>query len=245
MINLSFLRPSLRFCSPRVAFLFCCCCANIGIAQAQLNIKAGYSPAGFNPAYTNSVIKAYNESNRADLVKAMPRLLFMNVVELGLRYQMEDFGLEATYFLKFNPLRATLQPVGQATKSTQSLNFSDNAFSLGATAATPIEWLWAGATLDWATVKINSRLSTETTTKTLVNSSQLTSHLFLEFQLGGSSLIRASLRPYIQIPWTATEMKALGNALAPNQNLGSARERLINIGIGLVFCNGTDPRENN
>ena len=156
----------------------------------------------------------------------------------GLRYRIGDVALEATWGNKFS----TLKSVG--TNPIDNSNFSRNLLFRYTNYSIGLEgyltnFLGLGASIDLDRVRFRSDIVGIDKPYTVFTSWGYGSHFYLSLNLPSSDVLTLSIKPFVQIPWSITDVSPLHNDLSttPVDDV-IYQEKFLNFGVQLVFYNG-------
>lgn len=206
---------------------------------AQINSIAGYNYTRSNPAVLNQIIDSYNARNPA-LAQPMTQLSPLNGMNLGVRYRFPFAAVEFVWSTRI--ARAKDQVVNADRTSYQNIiNFRNQVFSLGGDLH--YERIGIGATIDWNQTQIRKERSTDATREVLTNSSILTNHIYLIFDIKVTDGMSISVRPYVQISPKTINLydveKKFNPDIAATANPNDYNQRFFNYGISFSFINGS------
>jgi hypothetical protein len=207
--------------------------------SAQINSIAGYNYTQNNPTVLNQIIDSYNARNPA-LAQPMSYLSALNGMNLGVRYRFPYAAVELVWSTRI--ARAKDQVVNADRTSYQNIiNLRNQVFSLGG----DVHYgpIGIGATFDLNQTQIRKERSTDATREVLMNSSILTNHIYLIFDLKVTDGMSISIRPYIQIPSRSVNLyeveKKFNPDIAAIADPNSYNQRFFNYGISFSFVNGS------
>jgi hypothetical protein len=206
---------------------------------AQINSIAGYNYTRNNPAVLNQIIDSYNARNPA-LAQPMSHLSSMNGMNLGVRYRFPYAAIEVIWHTRI--ARAKDQVVNTDRTSYQNIiNFRNQVFSLGG----DLHYgsVGVGGTFDLNKTQVRKERSTDATREVLMNSSILTNHVYLIFDLKVTEGMSISIRPYVQFSPKSINFydveKKFNPDIAAITSPDKYNQRLFNYGISLSFVNGS------
>jgi hypothetical protein len=207
--------------------------------SAQINSIAGYNYTRSSPTILNQIIDSYNARNPA-LAQPMSHLSSMNGMNLGVRYRFPYAAIEVMWHTRI--ARAKDQVVNTDRTSYQNIiNFRNQVFSLGG----DLHYgsVGVGATFDLNKTQVRKERSTDATREVLMNSSILTNHVYLIFDLKVTEGMSISIRPYVQFSPKSINYydveKKFNPDIAAITSPDKYNQRFFNYGISLSFVNGS------
>ena len=214
-------------------FFFFCLSAN-----AQLNLKVGYSLAYTNPETHNSIISAFNEG-RPWLESTMDQTNLFNGFIFGARYKIDRIAFEATWENQFDRFSGSGPDPATTREFTQSVFFRQAFYSLGLESFFS-ERFSVKASLDLNQVRYRSEKTGVSGRFILMKDQGLGSTFSLGYNLIGDGIMHISLRPFFHISWTGFDIAQFSDELdaAPSEPDFDFREDFVSYGLKIIFYNG-------
>ena len=233
-----FLKPYLR----RALLVVGCFLTTSYASFGQFNAAIGYAYSGHNGQKLNNIVARYNALNPT-LVQPMATLDGLHGVDLGLRYRFPFVSLEVNWANKFNRLKDRVRNTDNT--EYQNIMYYKNQ-ALGAGLELYYDWFGVGASIDWSRTNVKREKSTGTNKENLLTADGLSSHFYLNFEWTASDVMSFSVRPYVQLPYTAVDYfgveKSLNPTYAATADKTAYKEKVVHFGIKFLFINGSKNR---
>lgn len=205
-------------------------------SSAQFHISTGYELGYHFPDRYNDIVDRYNQQHEF-LTQPLDDLKIMHGVLLGLRYQVEDFlAFDLRWTYRFGNAESFGTDPSTMEAWRKNLFQRQYIFSFGL--ENRFNSLGYGATVDYNRAAIRIERSADGPKEDLLKDAYFSSTFFLSFTTNPSNLVRLSIRPYIQVPWTKFDLNPLDAELNDTANTEEIKEGLMNVGIMFVFLNG-------
>jgi hypothetical protein len=205
---------------------------------AQLNTLAGYTNAQANFPVMDNIISGFNLTNTRR-TEDMPNLRNMNGMELGLRYRVPYYGVEANWTNKFARLRDRVLK-SDSTSFQHTVFYKVQSFSIGNEFY--YKWFGVGGTIDYNQIRMRRERSDDSKRLDVLRKDYFSSQIFLNFEFTFNDILAFSIRPYVQMPWLAVDFFDAEKGMNPDRsataNPDDFRQRPLYYGIRLIFVNG-------
>lgn len=205
--------------------------------QSQVNVRVGFT-SQYTPALTNNMIfDVYNE-DRPWLEKKMPKLHFMNGVQLGLRLKTNALAFEAGWE-RMNRNRTAFGLNPQTSKvETEELSYYINSYFVGLDMYTGRYGM--GAQINFSNFKIQSLEQASETKLTYMQDAAINVRFNLAYRISTYYYFSAYLKPFVQVPMGSIDLKPFGEKLIPNAvgQISNYDQQFWFYGISLIFYNG-------
>lgn len=206
---------------------------------AQLNIKIGYNIGYTNPTLNNEIITRFNEDHT--YVGGLKELHTLHGIQAGLRYRVGNLGLEATWNNKFQSTETSGTNPNTNTSLYRKLSFRYGSYSFG-TELYLSEFIGLGASIDADNIRYRLESIKNGTRSEIFSQWGLGSHFYISLNIPGNDILTLSIKPYVQIPWTKTDISNLETSLNPDYipaiDESDYQQDYLNFGIMLIFYNG-------
>jgi hypothetical protein len=216
------------------------CCALL--AKAQFNFKIGYDPTYINLDKVNFVSKNLNEKAPV-LDKKLQNVKFMNGIEVGLRYRINNIALEGGWCTRFVTRNQVFYTdASKETKKTQFFNANTQTYNLGATLS--FGKYGFGATVDRNFLNFTEKDAEQSKRLKVFDKSLRynSTTFFLQREGQLSDVLSFVVRPYVQLPTRAmVNIKSFQTAFAPQstvENPDGYEQNMTMLGIKFIFFNG-------
>ena len=223
----------------RWIFGFFCLFMLAQIGQAQVNLKVGVSTSYVLAGDHNAILNQFNSDYAQIVEKELPDLHFMTGVHFGIRYRMDQWGVD----LSFQNLRRTRETFGETDSGglfQKKYYYSINALTLSMEYSTnPI--LSYGLGIGPRTVQIKRNIASSDKRKSILEKDkyQWTVKAYLLFEFGGSTFTRFAIRPYFDYPLSNISLDNFIDNLALSTNYnGEKSDSFSAVGLSFIFYNG-------
>lgn len=226
----------------RFASLIFACLILCFEGTSQLNIKIGYSVA-YAPAKTNNdLVRMYDDSQfqqyGEDNYNQMGNLGAMNGVNIGFRYALNTSSVELSWESLRKTKKSTAfvagQPQTQPTAVPYEILYASNNMMF--TFENEIGFIGLGSSIGYNVFSIKAPASNGDEKKKIVKDNQFFARFHLALSFTGNSTVSCSLKPFIQVPLSKINFKALADNLEVSGD--SYDESLPLFGLSLIFYNG-------
>lgn len=213
--------------------------------EAQLNVKVGYGMS-YTPAKVNdAIVSQFNVQNASRLENNMNEIHILHGLELGMRYQFDEVGVEFGWSSHASNSSASGEDV-DGSLFQKELFYNFNALKLS------IETYFGnkgiGFSMGRRTTVIKADIGASNIKKTLAKDHQFFLEAYWMINVKGGDFIGLSFKPFIQYPLDKFNFRSdeenpiveyeLHDFLeidAPTQNIS---DRFPTIGLSLIFYNG-------
>ena len=158
------------FCTG-LSFLFLCLTG----ANAQLKINAGYDIGYTSASTANQILDNFNAAN-PDAISSFGGFGISNGFLVGLRYELDFLGVEASWVFRFDDEKTVLTETNSVTTSIDLLGrFQTFSFGLD----NQFDWFSYGGSVDFNLNNINVRFDEEDNTLSYLNDRNFSSTIYL------------------------------------------------------------------
>jgi hypothetical protein len=210
----------------------------VSTAHAQLNTLAGYVNSQANFPVLDKIVGHFN-TNTPRRQQNMPNLRNINGMELGLRYRVPYYGVEAGWSNRFARTRDRIQKPDSTTYQN-TLMYKTQSFSVGNEFY--YKWLGLGGTIDFNQMKVRQERTLDNKKEDVLTQTYWSSQVFLNFEFTFNDILAFSIRPYVQMPWKSINFFDLEKSLNPDRassgNPDDFVQRPFYYGIRVIFANG-------
>jgi hypothetical protein len=201
------------------------------IAEAQVNLKAGYNISFMSDPGMNEVIQSFGD--RQDYTKSFNKLTWLHGFETGIRYKTGVSAFELTYQNAYQQLKAKGDLNGGTMPYTDKIKVSIQSGGIGYYASGEVFGLGADFQFQWyrTKVELTEPISTFKDVQEMKGM-----RFYCMLTLKGSGSIDASLQPYFVLPFGKFDHDPL--SLFLNQEAGPAAKKWNRFGFTFLFYNG-------
>ena len=220
----------------KIISIVCFVFATFNLAEAQFNIKVGYSIAYTEGKGINAIIDRYNDENPW-LEQKFKNYHYLNGLEIGVRYKWHNLGID----LSLNTLSKKSEGLG--TNQNTGVFFSDewnlslSEYSIGL--ENYIGGIGIGAALGSRNCKISTNIASSGRDKNVYIDSEYSTKFYLVLSLPSNSTAVA-VKPYIQFPIKKFNVASMENEIFKDNPRDSSLfdEDFVFYGISLLLYNG-------
>ena len=203
-------------------------------SSAQLKINSGYDLSFTTSNPTDEILENFNTEN-PNALSSFGNFGISNGLLVGLRYEIDFLGIEASWIFRLNDEETIISEVGDVTTSVELFG-RFQTFSFGID--NQFDWFSYGGSVDYNISTIKASLD-QVDNKTLyLRENNYSATIYLGFTTPESGLIRLSLRPFVKIPITNIDYNALDINLNGGTTVNDSEGRPLIFGLRVVLTNG-------
>lgn len=200
-------------------------------ANAQINLKTGYSFSVLSTPALHRVVSSFNQSQ--SYISRFHDLDWLHGFEAGLRLKGGIHALELTYQGASKSFKATGLIPGSINKYTDKLRYSANSLAVGYQLGNGVLGMGTDLLFQIYKVKYEEGL----TKHSFSNIQHMTAFkLYLMVTFKGDTGIDFALQPFVVIPSKAYDLRPLADIL--HTEAGSREEKWVRYGLTISFYNG-------
>jgi hypothetical protein len=200
-------------------------------ANAQINLKTGYSFSVLSTPALHRVVSSFNQSQ--SYISHFHDLDWMHGFEAGLRLKGGVHALELTYQGASKSFKATGLIPGSINKYTDNLRYSANSLAVGYQLTNGTLGIGTDLLFQFYKVKYVEGL----TKHSFSNMQHMTAFKFyLMVTFKGDTGIDFALQPFVILPSKAYDLQPLADIL--HTEAGTGEEKWIRYGLTISFYNG-------
>lgn len=204
---------------------------------AQLNLRAGYNGAYFNPEITNRILSDFDDSSTWD--NLLGTVNFASGVFAGVNYRVDDLGFELNWYNQSSNPRGS--GIVNDEEQFQDLYIRSNSYGL-AIQGYLADAVSIGVGAEYQVFAVKSEKTGLTQRLTILREGTFAGRAFLDFAVARGSVSAFHIRPFIQFPFQEANVFALERELNPDNantaEIDEYNEQLLNFGISIFFSNG-------
>ena len=202
--------------------------------SAQLNGEVGYSLSYMKADNINAIIDTYNKTGDNKL-KAMNTLHLLDGFNIGASYRSGMWKM-GVYWENLSANRTGIEGnIDNNDAFERKVYFYLN--SLSSVMELQYEHLGLGATVDYNYYSLKTSINGTTSKIPLYEENFYSSKIYLIFYLRGSDKLGIAFKPYVRLPWSDSNISALGDFLKTGTGLEST-EKFIQFGLTFTILNG-------
>ena len=206
--------------------------------SGQFNLKIAYELNHISSAQNTLLTEAFNLQNEETLSvgSPLPRLRYMNGLNLGLSYRTEFSRVEFAWHTLVRSREAFGETVDPATAFDVSMRYNLRGFQL------MYELIYKqvaiGATFGRDEFIMTTDIITSTNNKNITRQDLYNTSIHLSLILTESDRMSMVLRPYVTFYYQDLNHADIYDFLDVDRSGISTTDRPINLGISLIFYNG-------
>lgn len=202
--------------------------------NAQLRINSGYDLSFTTTNKANEILDNYNLAN-PDAISPFTSFGLSNGLLLGVRYEIEFIGVEATWIYRFDDEEAIISEIDGTINSIKLLG-RFQTFSFGID--NQFDWFSYGGSIDFNITNIKARRNDQDNNTSFLRENNYEATFYIGFNTSRSNQIRLSLRPFVKIPLTSIDFNDLDIKLNESSTVNNSKGRPLAFGLRIIFTNG-------
>ena len=216
-----------NICLLKGTLVFLILAYSLNFSYSQLNIKAGYIGMDGQFEATNALFQDYNTNNSLD--KTFKNLGYLQGIDIGLRYRINNLGLEAGWY---NMQSSKIEALGDGVN--ENWRISNSQFYLGL--ENYFGHLGFGASIGYNNIKYRRKIESSRDRSTK-QSDNFLSTKFCLIITASSGKTGISIKPFYQPQWNSHNITDFNHTLNGTKPEGLS-DYLKGFGISIALYNG-------